>query len=97
MKVTTCSSLERAKEVAVLFHPVRGQKPWSGGLLNGMSNLIGAIKIIHFERDDRYHVRLPKEALCVRQASERHTRVVLVEARMKDAGHTKPLELGNKS
>ena len=96
MKVTICSNLERAKEGTVLFHPIGGQEAWSGGLLDGTSDLVGTIEIIHFERDDRDHVRLAKEALRIRQAGERHARVVLIKAGMEDADDAKALEFRNQ-
>ena len=96
MKVTICSSLSARKRGRFCFHPIGGQEAWSGGLLDGTADLVGTIKIVHFEGDDRDHVGLAKEALRVGKAGKRHARVVLIKAGMKDAGHAKSLKFGNE-
>src|SRR6202035_3639689 len=83
------------KEGTVLFHPIGGQESWSGGLLDGTADLIGAIEIVHFEGNNRDYVRLSKQTLRIRKAGERHARVVLIKAGMKDANYAKSLPFGN--
>lgn len=86
---------ERTKEGTVLFHPIGGQESWSGSLLDGTADLVSAIEIVHFERDDRDHVGLSEQALRIRKAGEGHARVVLIEAGVKDADHAKSLPFRN--
>jgi hypothetical protein len=97
MKVTICSNCSARNKGTILFHPIRGQKSRPRGLLDGTSDLIGTIEIVHLERNDRHYVGFAKEALCIRKTGERHARVVLVKARMKNAGYSIPLKLRYQS
>src|ERR1035438_3843047 len=56
-----------------------------------------AVKIVHLEADDGEQIRLAEEALRVAETHEGHGRVVLVEARVKDADHAKALVFGSQA
>ena len=89
--------LQGTEEFAVLVHPVGRLKPGAGARLDGTPDAVRVVQVVHLEADDGDQVWLREQALRICEPHKAVGRVVLEEARMKDAGKLKTLVLRHQA
>ncbi len=86
---------ERVEEGFVLFFPVGGHETFAGGVFEGARDGGCLVDVVDFEFHDRDQVAQAEQLLCVGEAGEGPTRVVIEEAGTENSDDAETVVLGD--